>query len=162
MGRTSSYCLWKSHAIFSDCRKYRYVLWRTWDSSKEYVLFIGLNPSTADELTDDHTITRCISFAKDWNFGALCMVNLFAFRATKPKDMKKASDPVGQDNDYWITNTALRSGQVVAAWGADGSFKGRDKRVRELLGGMYCLGLTKDGHPKHPLYQKKDTTLRLL
>lgn len=89
----------KKTAKLSDCRTYRYELWRTWDESKPYAMFIGLNPSTADETEDDPTIRRCINFAKTWGYGGLCMTNLFAYRATQPEDMKRASDPIGNKND---------------------------------------------------------------
>ncbi len=74
----------KSDAELSKCRAYRYALWRTWDESKPFAMFVGLNPSTADELEDDPTIRRCINFSKLWGYGGLCMVNLFAYRATDP------------------------------------------------------------------------------
>ncbi len=92
----------KTDANLSECRKYRYALWRTWDKSKPYAMFIGLNPSTADETENDPTINRCINYSKDWGFGGLCMVNLFAFRATDPSDMMASKDPIGSDNDDWI------------------------------------------------------------
>ncbi|GHX72979.1 hypothetical protein VCSRO16_3593 [Vibrio cholerae] len=72
----------KNTAELSKCRKYRYALWRTWDSDKPFAMFIGLNPSTADEKNDDPTLRRCINFAKSWGYGGVCMANLFAFRAT--------------------------------------------------------------------------------
>ena len=91
-------------ARFSVDRKYRYALWRHWNGNKErnYVAFVGLNPSTADEKTDDPTIRRCMGFARSWGFNGIWMINAFAFRATKPKDMKAAIDPIGPDNDYAI------------------------------------------------------------
>lgn len=89
----------KPDAKFSECRKYRYALWRTWDETKPHVMIIGLNPSTADETKNDSTITKCINFAKSWDYGGLCMANLFAYRATKPSDMIASNDPVGTDND---------------------------------------------------------------
>ncbi|MDA8965892.1 DUF1643 domain-containing protein, partial [Pseudomonadales bacterium] len=93
----------ETSADFSPCRTYRYALWRTWDKTEPYVLFLGLNPSTADETENDPTITRCIDFAKQLGFGGLCMANLFAFRATQPKDLKQAKDPVGDANDKWLS-----------------------------------------------------------
>lgn len=142
--------------IFSPCRTYRYTLWREWVGGKGYVMFVGLNPSTADETKDDATIRRCIGFAKAWGYSALCMTNLFAFRATKPKDMKAAADPVGPDNDKHLGRLAQRAGVVVAAWGADGTYRGRNTEVLAMLDQtLHCLSLTKDGHPGHPLYLKK-------
>lgn len=148
-------------AEFSDCRKYRYSLWRWWDKSKPYVLFIGLNPSTADETNDDKTITRCINFAKDWGYGGLCMANLFAFRATKPKDMKKADDPIGLFNDLFLATLARNAGIVIIAWGTNGNHLCRDNAVKMMLLRnqilVNCLGKNADVSPKHPLYLRKDT-----
>lgn len=146
----------KNTAKLSDCRKYRYALWRTWDESKPYVLFIGLNPSTADEESDDSTLTRCINYAKEWGYGGVCMGNLFAFRATAPSVMKVSKDPVGHENNEWLIKLAKEAGLVIAAWGNDGSYLGRSKQVIELLPNLLCLKMNKSGEPAHPLYQKAD------
>lgn len=138
-------------ATLSPCRVYRYALWRRWGRGP-YAMFIGLNPSTADETNDDPTIRRCIGFARAWGYGALCMANLFAFRATQPADMKKAVEPVGWENDHALQTLARGAGVVVAAWGAHGTYKGRDQSVRLLVPDLHYLRLTKDGHPGHPLY----------
>ena len=95
------------HAVFSPCRTYRYALSRVWAADKPYALFIGLNPSTADETLDDPTIRRCIDFAKRWGYGGLVMANLFAYRATNPSEMKAATDPVGVANDEWLIGCTL-------------------------------------------------------
>jgi hypothetical protein len=144
----------KKDAKLSDCRKYRYSLWRIWDQSKSYVLFIGLNPSTADEIEDDPTLIRCMNYAKSWGYGGVCMANLFAFRSTDPKVMLKANDPVGQDNDRWLVELSQKAGLVVAAWGNSGSFMGRSHQVKQLLSNLHCLKMNKSGEPAHPLYQK--------
>lgn len=149
-------------AIFSDDRTYRYALFRTWDQSKTFVMFVGLNPSTADENTDDPTIRRCIGFAKDWGFGGICMTNLFAIRATDPKVMLAAADPIGGLNDFWLQTLSSCAGQIVAAWGVHGSHMGRDKYVFNRLPPMVCLGTTKHWHPRHPLYVRKDAVLQPL
>lgn len=115
-------------------------------------MFIGLNPSTADEINDDPTIRRCVAFAKAWGYAGLCMANLFAYRATNPRDMKVAADPVGPDNDAHLCRLGQRAGVIVAAWGVNGMHKGRAAQVRKLLPALHCLALTKDGHPGHPLY----------
>lgn len=138
-------------AVLSPCRTYRYALTRRWGRGP-YAMFIGLNPSTADETHDDPTIRRCIAFARAWGYEALCMTNLFAYRATQPADMKKAADPVGWENDSTLTTLARCSGVVVAAWGAHGTYKGRDQSARLLVPRLHYLRLTKDGHPGHPLY----------
>ena len=126
-----------------------------WDESKPYALFIGLNPSTADETNDDPTLRRCIDFAKSWNYGGVCIVNLFAYCATRPEDMKKAADPVGPENDNWINQLASNAGVVIAAWGNEGDFEGRPAQIREMLPNMKCLKMNKGGEPAHPLYQPK-------
>lgn len=121
-------------------------------------MFVGLNPSTADETQDDPTIRRCIAFAKSWGYAGLCMTNLFAFRATDPKDMMVAADPVGPENDGYLLALAGDTGVIVAAWGANGTHLGRDADVCKLLPVLHCLALTKDGHPGHPLYLRKTLT----
>lgn len=147
-------------AVFSPCRTYRYTLWRWWDKADpSYCLFIGLNPSTADETHDDQTIRRCIGFAQTWGYGGLCMVNLFALRATNPGDMLAHPMPIGPDNDKWLDKTSKQAGEVVAAWGVKGSHLGRDDEVIENIGGMKCLGTTEGGFPRHPLYVRSNTEL---
>lgn len=158
--------------IFGPDRIHRYSLWRDWYLTSEdllhaphpakYAMFIGLNPSTADETNDDPTIRRCIAFAKSWGFGGLCMTNIFAFRATDPNDMKKAADPIGTLNDHILANMSVGAGVIVAAWGTHGEFKDRGMTVRSNFRGMnlQCLGTTKDGYPKHPLYLAKSTKLQ--
>ncbi len=147
----------KNTAELSQCRQYRYALWRTWDESKPYVMFIGLNPSTADENTDDPTLRRCMNFAKSWGYGGVCTANLFAYRATQPEDMKASADPIGSSNDEWLKTLADEAALVVAAWGNDGSFLGRSDRVLELVPNLHCLKLNKSGEPAHPLYQAATT-----
>ena len=142
-------------ARFSDCRKYRYALSRTWDPSRPYAMFIGLNPSTADEIEDDPTIRRCMIYAKDWGYGGLCMANLFGFRATKPKDMKRATDPIGPENDEWLVKLAGKAGIVVGVWGNDGAFMNRSSEIVRILPNIKCLKQNVNGEPAHPLYQKK-------
>lgn len=139
-------------AVFSPDRVYRYELRRTWGEGG-VVAFIGLNPSTADETLDDPTIRRCIGFAKRWGYGHLVMLNLFAFRATDPREMKAAIHPIGPENDKHIVQVARRADLVVCAWGVHGSYQGRDQDVLNILPvHPQALGVTKDGYPKHPLY----------
>lgn len=147
-----------SDATFSSCRKYRYDLIRTWDPNKKTVSFVCLNPSTADERENDPTVRRCITYAKDWGFGTFHMLNLFAFRATERKDMKAYPEPIGSENDKYILNIANESSLIICAWGADGNHLSRDKEVVRILHkfDLKCLAVTKDGHPGHPLYLKKD------
>jgi len=140
------------HAVFSPCRTYRYALSRVWAADKPYALFIGLNPSTADETLDDPTIRRCISFASDWGYGGLVMANLFAYRATAPADMMASQDPVGADNDRWLVDLAAQAGVVVAAWGNHGAFQQRSAQVRQIIPELHYLKLNQSGEPAHPLY----------
>ena len=141
-------------AILSPCRTYRYSLTREWGSGIA-VLFVGLNPSTADETSDDPTIRRCIGFAREWGYARLHMANLFAFRSTDPSGMKNASDPIGPENDMHLLALANDSALTVAAWGTHGTFGGRHSTVRKMLPRLHYLRLTKDGHPGHPLYLPK-------
>lgn len=147
-------------ATFSPCRKYRYTLSRTWDAESPPLVFIGLNPSTADETEDDPTIRRCIGFAKRDGFGGIIMLNLFAFRSTDPAGLKGVDDPVGPWNNDRISR-ACKDRAVIAAWGVHGVLNRRDRDVRILLAGsdLRCLGRTKDGHPRHPLYLRSDSPM---
>ena len=147
------------NAIFSDCRKYRYALSRTWNGKKKTILFIGLNPSTADEKIDDPTIRRCINYAQNWGYGSLLMVNLFAYRATMPTELKNVKNPIGNDNDLHIIELSKKADLAVAAWGNEGSHLNRDKEVKKLIPNLMCLKINKSGQPAHPLYQKKDLKL---
>lgn len=146
----------KKDAYFSVCRTYRYALLRIWDEAKPYALFIGLNPSTADETDDDPTIRRCLNYAQLWNYGGLFMANLFAFRATEPTDMKTANDPVGPENDKWLIKLSKNNGIIIAAWGNHGCHIERDIQVQKLIPNMKCLKVNTSGQPVHPLYQKSD------
>lgn len=148
----------KTGAIFSKCRTYRYSLWREWDAGRGYALFVALNPSTADESHDDPTIRRCIGFARDWGYGAVCVGNLFAFRATRPADLRAAADPVGPGNDRHLRRLAADAAIVIGAWGVHGGYRDRDLAVLRRLPVSHCLATTKGGHPAHPLYQPKTRT----
>lgn len=154
-------------AFFSPCRTWRYLLWREWrvaenSDPQRDVAFIGLNPSTADENADDPTIRRCIGFAKAWGYDGILMLNLFAFRATDPADMKRAVDPVGPENDAKILESVGAAAIVVAAWGQHGAYRSRAFDVRKKLlkdFDVKCLGKTNNGHPRHPLYVRGDAKL---
>lgn len=143
-------------AMFSEHRHHRYTLWRTWDKSAGYIMFIGLNPSVADERLDDPTIRRCMGYSKDWGYGGLIMTNLFAFRATNPQYMRSAKDPIGSQNDYFLRVCAGYASINIAAWGTNGTFLQRDKEVIKLIPNLHYLKLTKQGFPAHPLYLPKD------
>lgn len=147
-------------AVFSPCRMYRYSLSRIWDPTQSKVVFVGLNPSTADEQADDPTVRRCVGFARRWNFGGLVLVNLFAYRSTDPAGLLKAADPIGPENDKHILTRSSEAAFVVVAWGTRGSLLNRDKQVLSMLPKAYCLGVTIEGHPKHPLYLSGKTPRR--
>jgi hypothetical protein len=147
------------NATFSSCRTYRYSLSRIWDKKKKYVLFIGLNPSTADEEADDPTIRRCINYAKNWGYGGFIMVNLFAYRSTLPSKLKKVKYPVGKGNDKYIVTLSKKADITVAVWGNNGNLYSRDKQVLSLIPSLMCLKINKSGQPAHPLYLNKGLKL---
>jgi hypothetical protein len=149
-------------AVFSPCQTHRYTLYRDWlcghDSRR--VMFIGLNPSKADEFQNDPTVTRCCNFGKQWGYSGLVMGNLFSYRATDPTCMKVVSQPTDPENDRWLLNEAATAGLVVAAWGVHGAHLNRANAVVEMLRDagitLHCLGITKAGDPRHPLYMRRD------
>ncbi len=145
-------------AILTRDRVFRYTLWRRWSDGQRYVNFILLNPSTADEVSDDPTTRKCVRMARSWGFDALCMTNLFAFKATDPRNMKKATDPIGYGNDRWLLKIAKDASLIVCAWGLDGAFTGRAAAVRQLLRrfDLHYLRITR-GEPWHPLYLPDNT-----
>lgn len=144
-------------AIFSEDKVYRYVLERRWGPG-DMVLFMMLNPSTADETQDDNTIRRCISFAKTWGYGGLFIWNLYAYRSTDQSVLDRVAEPIGRENEDWLWKLIPQSRLLVAAWGANpnrGSYKEREFVM--LVGPLYdhdvyCVGITEKGHPRHPLY----------
>jgi hypothetical protein len=122
----------------------------------EFVQFIGLNPSTADETHNDPTVRRCMDFAKRWGYSAMCMTNIFAWRDTDPLKMKAAGDPIGYENDDWLVRVAKGAHIRVACWGNDGAHLGRGVQVGRMIPhDLHCLGTNADGSPKHPLYLSK-------
>lgn len=152
-------------AQISDCGRFRYRLGRDWSgvfgqrpSSPRVLLFVMLNPSTADDVEDDQTIRKCIAYAKAHDFNAISVVNLYAFRATEPGDLKIAGWPVGPANDENIMSEAMKSAGICLAWGVFASRTPRAGQVIKLLQRaapdtpLQCLDVSKDGHPKHPLY----------
>ncbi len=147
-------------AIISDDRQYRYFLSRTWGDSGKIITFIGLNPSTADATNDDPTIKRCINFAKSWGGSTLLMVNIFAYRSTKPDVLRSVIDPIGELNDMWLAKAVDDSDVVVAAWGNNGLYKDRSQAVIKMFSGkLQALRITKLGMPGHPLYVPANTEL---
>jgi hypothetical protein len=141
-------------ATFSPCSEYRYVLRRTWNHRLPAVLFVALNPSTADGVADDPTIRRCIGFARKWGFGKLIVANLFALRSTDPSALKFADDPIGPRNDWWLRRLSKDAELTIAAWGMHGVLHDRANCVLPMLRSVHHLGRTRDGHPRHLLYLK--------
>lgn len=146
-------------AVFSADRTYRYALWRIWDERRPVCMFIGLNPSKGDE-NRNPTITRSVGFAGSWGYGGICWTNLFAYVSTDPHALS-SGDPVGPDNDAWLTYLAAYSDIVVACWGHWDMVPGRHEAVRKLIPRLYCFGTTKQGQPKHPLYLSRGTKIRV-
>lgn len=154
-------------AAMSPDGVYRYTLGRKWaDPVGGAVCWIMLNPSTADAEQDDPTIRRCMNFSESWGYDSLIVVNLFAFRATKPADMKAAADPIGPQNDDAIWLAAKSCAIAVAAWGEHGKHRNRAGAVRQLLIDhgvpLYYLDRSGSGQPKHPLYLPGDLTPKRL
>lgn len=151
-------------ALLSNDGVYRYRLTRRFEQPGRLLPFLMLNPSIADADIDDPTIRRCIGFARELGFAGIVVSNLYAFRATKPKDLWKAADPIGPDNSMHLHRlfgeAAAQQSPVIAAWGVNA----KPERVEEILQNRYanllvCLGKTQDGHPKHPLYLPKGAQL---
>lgn len=144
-------------AVLSLDGRYRYRLDRAWDEQGRNVLFVMLNPSTADAEQDDPTLRRCLRFAQDWGYGSLTVANLYAYRATLPADLKRAVDPVGPECDHHLERCAREASLIVAAWGVHDE-SGRAQQVRRVLGPeATALAWTKAGQPRHPLYLRADS-----
>lgn len=156
-------------ALISDCGKFRYRLWRRWDISLPVACFVMLNPSTADASVDDATIRKCIGFAERLGFGSIEVVNLFAYRATDPKDLRRAGYPVGPDNDAhfeWVAHDADRRGSVICAWGTNAAKLQRPADVIAMLRRWHikpkALQINGHGIPAHPLMLPYTCRLREL
>lgn len=148
---------------------YRYRLWRRWDDLLPLMVWVMLNPSTADGTTDDPTIRKCIGFAKANHCGGITVVNLFAFRATDPKQLPKVADPVGPENDQYIVWSCCgpERAVVVAAWGTNLFARTQASRVRKIIHDnctreLQCFGASKTGQPYHPLYLPYSTPMQAL
>ena len=143
----------ESGALFSPCRRWRYLLWRRWARGAA-ANFLMLNPSTADEVKLDPTCARARAYAEAWGFGALIVTNIFGWRATDPGALRRVRDPVGSGNDAAIVRAARESALVVCAWGNHGAHQERSTAVRELLESreLHVLRLNGSGEPAHPLY----------
>ena len=171
--------LFDNGADFSDCRKYRYTLWRTWNIDKPKIMFLGLNPSTADEQANDLTLVRVLNFSNSWGYGSLVVINLFARISTSPRLLKSSSNPIGLFNNFelktnikdWSENEFC---DLWLGWGVNGSFMKRDRNILKDIKKYsekkmqnftkaqmpLAIGLTKAGHPRHPLYMANSSYLR--
>lgn len=145
-----------STAVYSDCERYRYSLTRIWDDTGCKVHFVMLNPSTATEVQNDPTVERCERRARALGHGGFRVTNIFAWRDTDPHKMRAAADPVGPANDAAILDGLAWADQTICAWGTHGAHLGRGPIIEALLrarsDNLFHLGLSKAGHPKHPLY----------
>ncbi len=143
-------------ALYDRSRQFRYRLSRVWDPTAPRLCFVMLNPSTATASQLDPTVSRTVRWARSWGYGAVEVTNIFAFRSTDPGMLRTTDDPVGPLNDESIAAAARNAGLVVAAWGVHGQLLNRGSEVVALLSGLavrpHVLGLTKAGHPRHPLY----------
>ena len=148
-------------ARFSLCKEYRYTLERSWSTGTGAVLFIGLNPSTADCRKDDPTIRRCVKFAVDWGFNKLIVTNIFAYRTTYPEDLKQKQEPVGSQNDVWIKRSYGAAQLAVACWGDHGSYLNRGTQIKEYFPRLYFLKMNRSEQPAHPLYLRATVTPQL-
>lgn len=149
-------------AVFDESGNYRYRLWRRWNAKLPTVCMIMLNPSTADATVNDPTIARCVNMANSWGFGGLEVVNLFAYRSTKPRDLWQADDPIGPHNDMHIKRTVAHSQVCVLAWGnLPIARQERAKSVLKYLSTreLMCMGVTKQLQPRHPLYMLSSVQL---
>lgn len=149
-------------AVIDPTGQYRYVLSRIWNNDAPAITWVMLNPSTADANVDDPTIRRCINFSMGWGYGKLHVVNLYAYRATNPTALKGIADPFGPDFDVHFLSALHSAVTVVAAWGA--CPHASSAHIRAYLENYmwHCLGVTKDGSPRHPLYVKGSTELQVL
>jgi len=139
-------------AHFSECRKYRYALWRIWDHSKPLLMFVGLNPSTANEHGDDPTIRKVKAFANRLGYGGVYMMNCFPFVSTNPEKLRDVGNT--SENDEWLQKVGLICSDVIFAWGAFAVVRdtNRDRQLTDMFPGAKALVINKDGSPRHPLY----------
>ena len=152
-----------SSAVLSECGKYRYKLSRTWEPHRPVLVWIMLNPSTADHTKDDPTIRKVTGFSKRNGFGSIEVYNLFAYRATNPAELRRVPDPVGPENMKHLSALSNSSKSVVFAWGTHGrlKFQGHEVACRFMSNpNVFYLGATKNQQPKHPLYVSYSQSLR--
>lgn len=143
-------------AKFSECGKYRFWLSRVWNESKESLMLIGLNPSTANADTDDPTIRRIVSLASANGFGGIYMTNLFPFITAYPEQLK--IDRIGDNDQHMVFVSSSKCEKVCFCWGNFFVYD-RDKQMKANFPDALCFGKNKNGSPKHPLYLKSNTQL---
>ncbi|WP_017298392.1 DUF1643 domain-containing protein [Nodosilinea nodulosa] len=150
-------------ASFDPTGRYRYSLGRRWSSAPTLAI-IMLNPSQADGSVDDPTLRRCIGLARGWGFGAIAVVNLFAYRTPHPRVLRQVDDPVGPDNDAALVSAVQQASHILLAWGNEGHWLGRDRAILALLNSYqaqcHCLGQNRTGQPRHPLYVPRSASLQ--
>ena len=154
-------------AKFDEEHKHRYYLSRIWDDSHSKILFIGLNPSKADDVEDDNTVRRLITFSQSWGFGGFYIVNLYSFIATEPEDMirwyymrtNKMQRALFKQNMEYALRYARICSMTAFCWGAGIPNEEASTRYIRTFRDAYCFGHTKDGHPKHPLFLAGNTEL---
>ncbi|NJN22550.1 MAG: DUF1643 domain-containing protein [Leptolyngbya sp. RL_3_1] len=150
-------------ATFDVTGQYRYCLGRRWDSRQPCLTWVMLNPSQADHRQEDPTLRRCLGLTQAWGYGALTVVNLFAYCSSQPRDLKRVADPIGPENDRYLLAACADVPTIVLAWGNGGNLHGRDRAVLALLARdrdrCHCLGRNQTGQPRHPLYVKRQAQL---
>ena len=144
---------------FSRCHRYRYYLSHRW-SDGEQCVFIGLKHSTATSKEDDATVRKCAAFALRWGYSGFELINLFGLRSRDPSKLARHPKPIGPANNRWIKRILNDDKLVVACWGNGGALFQREEVIRSMNCRLHCLGTTKSGQPKHPLYLPLSTPLR--
>lgn len=137
-------------AQFSECGKYRYMLWRVWDDTRPKAMCIGLNPSTANDEDDDTTITNLIKLLPEMGYGGFYMMNLFALISSNPDHLRACPDPV-KANDSYLYSVSMICKDVIFCWGSFKQAEYRVKQVKHFFPKALCFGKTKAGKPLHPL-----------
>lgn len=153
----------ESGAEFSADRLHRLKLWRQWDTMKPAALFVMLNPSLADETTLDPTVRKCIGFATRWGYGKLWVGNLYTWISPYPEQIvQREAAAIAPGADQALLEMVEAVDLVIAAWGAQPWLTQRAHDVSRLLVSakpLWCLGKTKDGWPRHPLYRSYEAAL---
>lgn len=157
----------ESSAVFDEDEMYRYKLSRVWDEEKPRAVLVLWNPSTADHYKNDLTVNSCINYFIDHGYGSMDLVNLFAARCTKPNQLKSFNDPIGVDNNYYISESLKQADLILLGWGSCTGSQMKKKRAVEVLQMIrpykdicYCFGFVGDHDPKHPKIIAKEDYLQ--